>query len=280
MNLLILKYNNNMKQYQDIISRLWADYTAQNPSVKRVYDLFLSAEGRVVNDHIALRTFDDPRVNIEVLSQPFLRVGYRPADTYNFEEKHLNAIHLELHGEPEAPLVFISELRINDFSETFKNTVAKLLGSIDPLRLDSEELIFDTEVFGLPSWDIYQQLISESEYAGWLYINGFRANHFTVSINANKTLDTLQKANAFLKDHGFKINDIGGEIKGTPEDLLEQSSIMASPIQVYFRDGDREVPGCYYEFARRYPTAQGELFRGFIARSADKIFQSTDTQRT
>jgi hypothetical protein len=277
---MTLKYNNNMNQYQDIISRLWADYTAQNPSVKRVYDLFLSAEGRVVNDHIALRTFDDPRVNIEVLSQPFLRVGYRPADTYNFEEKHLNAIHLELHGEPEAPLVFISELRINDFSETFKNTVAILLGSIDPLRLDSEELIFDTEVFGLPSWDIYQQLISESEYAGWLYINGFRANHFTVSINANKTLDSLQKANTFLKDHGFKINDIGGEIKGTPEDLLEQSSIMASPIQVYFRDGDREVPGCYYEFARRYPTAQGELFRGFIARSADKIFQSTDTQRT
>jgi hypothetical protein len=268
-----------MQQYQDIIHRLWDDYTIQNPTVKRVHDLFVSIEGKVANDHIALRTFDDPRVNIEVLSQPFLKAGYRKSDTYNFEEKHLNAAHFELHGEPEAPLVFISELRINDFSETFRQTVAKILDSIDPLRLDSEDLIFDTEVFGLPSWETYQQLVSESEYAGWLYINGFRANHFTVSINANQTLDTLQKANAFLKEHGFTINDIGGEIKGTPEDLLEQSSIMASNIKVYFRDGEREVPGCYYEFARRYPTAQGDLFRGFIARSADKIFQSTDTVR-
>lgn len=268
-----------MKPYQEIISRLWDDYTTQNPSVKKVYQLFLESEGKVVNDHIALRTFDDPRVNIEVLSQPFIKAGYRIADTYNFEEKHLNAVHFELYGEPEAPLVFISELRLNDFPESFRKTVATILNSVDPLRLESEGLIYDTEVFGLPSWEVYETLLAESEYAAWLYINGFRANHFTVSINANKHLDTLQKANAFLKRHGFNINDIGGEIKGSPEDLLEQSSIMASNIKVYFRDGEREVPGCYYEFARRYPTAQGELFRGFIAKSADKIFQSTDTQK-
>ncbi|MFO7722012.1 MAG: DUF1338 family protein, partial [Bacteroidales bacterium] len=68
------------------------------------------------------------------------------------------------------------------------------------------------------------------------------------------------------------------EIKGTPEELLEQSSIMAAPISVHFKEGVLEVPGCYYEFARRYPNGNGNLFRGFIARSADKIFQSTDTR--
>lgn len=267
-----------MQKYEDIVKRLWDDYITQNLEVKKVYDLFLEAEGRVVNDHIALRTFDDSRINIDVLSEVFIKAGYRKMDDYNFEDKHLNASHFEHTGDPEAPLVFISELRLADFSVEFQALVSKILGQIDPLRLLSDELIFDTEIFGLPSWDVYQQLLAESEYAGWLYINGFRANHFTVSINANKTLDTLEKANRFLKEQGFRINSIGGEIKGTPEELLEQSSILAGSIMIHFKEGEKEVPGCYYEFARRYPDADGNLFRGFIAKSADKIFQSTDTR--
>jgi hypothetical protein len=267
-----------MTTYKEIIKRLWEDYTIQNPTVKKVYDLFQGVEGRVVNDHIALRTFDDPRVDITVLSQPFLNAGYRKMEDYDFEEKHLNATHFEHPEDPEAPLVFISELRVKDFSPSFQQLVTRILDQVDPLRLESEGLIFDTEVFGLPSWEVYQELLKESEYAGWLYINGFRANHFTVSINANRKLNTLELANQFLKENGFTINSMGGEIKGTPGELLEQSSIMAAPIEVHFKDGVREVPGCYYEFARRYPDASGGLFKGFIAKSADKIFQSTDTR--
>jgi len=37
-----------------------------------------------------------------------------------------------------------------------------------------------------------------------------------------------------------------------------------------------EIPSCYYEFARRYEDKNGELYGGFIAKSADKIFESTD----
>ncbi|MEJ2595547.1 MAG: DUF1338 domain-containing protein, partial [bacterium] len=36
------------------------------------------------------------------------------------------------------------------------------------------------------------------------------------------------------------------------------------------------IPSCYYEFARRYPDASGKLYGGFIAKSADKIFEITD----
>jgi hypothetical protein len=41
-------------------------------------------------------------------------------------------------------------------------------------------------------------------------------------------------------------------------------------------EGLKEIPGCYYEFAKRYPDADGKLYSGFIAKSADKIFESTD----
>lgn len=82
--------------------------------------------------------------------------------------------------------------------------------------------------------------------------------------------------NQLLRDNGFRINDSGGEIKGTPAELLEQSSIRSEVIQLEFVEGIMEIPGCYYEFARRYPDADGKLYSGFIAKSADKIFESTD----
>ena len=39
--------------------------------------------------------------------------------------------------------------------------------------------------------------------------------------------------------------------------------------------GAHSIPCCYYEFAKRYTQADGKLFRGFVAQSADKIFEST-----
>ena len=72
------------------------------------------------------------------------------------------------------------------------------------------------------------------------------------------------------------MNDAGGEIKGTPAELLEQSSIKSEMVPVDFKEGTHEIPGCYYEFARRYPDSDGKIYSGFIAKSADKIFESTN----
>ena len=72
------------------------------------------------------------------------------------------------------------------------------------------------------------------------------------------------------------MNDSGGEVKGTPEELLEQSSTIAYNKEITFSNGVHTIPACYYEFAKRYPKKDGDLFRGFIAGSADKIFESTD----
>ena len=47
-------------------------------------------------------------------------------------------------------------------------------------------------------------------------------------------------------------------------------------IKMDFTEGSYEIPGCYYEFARRYPDEKGNIYSGFIAKSADKIFESTN----
>ncbi|MBI9035710.1 MAG: DUF1338 domain-containing protein, partial [Bacteroidales bacterium] len=175
-----------------------------------------------------------------------------------------------------APRVFISQLITTDFSKSLQNTIRKTIDNIPVSLLDSDELIHSNNAWGIPSYEVYNQLRKESEYAAWLYVYGFCANHFTLSINHLKKHNTIQKVNQFLKDLGFSLNDSGGEIKGTPEQLLEQSSIKGGIKEIRFREGVHSIPSCYYEFALRYADESGELFSGFIAKSADKIFESTD----
>jgi hypothetical protein len=142
--------------------------------------------------------------------------------------------------------------------------------------MDADGLIFSGRLWQKPSFEVYNKLKEESEYAAWVYVFGFCANHFTVSVNHLKKHDSLEKVNSLLKDNGFLINDSGGEIKGTSQELLEQSSIKAGIINMDFTEGSFDIPGCYYEFARRYPDTNGQLYSGFIAKSADKIFESTN----
>ncbi len=265
-----------MEKAQKLFDPIWEDYLKQNPEVKKVYDLFKGLNEDVVNDHIAFRTFNDPRVNIDVLAKPFVEAGYEFRGEYTFEQKHLYARHFELKGFKHAPRIFISELKLEEMSPFLRETALQLIDEIPTDTLQSSKLIFSGRVWNQPSFDIYEKLRQESEYAAWVYVYGFRANHFTVNINALKTLDTIEKVNQFLKDKGFLMNDSGGEIKGTPAELLEQSSIKAGTLPIEFTDGIHEIPSCYYEFARRYPDKNGELYGGFIAKSADKIFESTD----
>ncbi len=265
-----------MEKAQKLFDRLWDDYLGQNPDAKRVYDLLTSEGETVVNDHIAFRTFDDPRIGIDVLAKPFIEAGYEYRGDYIFEEKKLVAKHYEYKPFRDAPRIFISALQFDRFSPFLQETVEKLIDSIPEDLLHAPDLIYSGNVWGTPVHDTYLQLKKESEYAAWLYVYGFRANHFTVSINNLKKYNDIQRLNQFLKDHGFALNTSGGEVKGTPEELLEQSSTLAGKLDVQFKKGVFSIPSCYYEFARRYPDASGKLYGGFIAKSADKIFESTD----
>lgn len=260
----------------DIFNRLWTDYTHQNPSTKKIYDLFTAQGETVINDHIAFRTFGNADIGVDKLSQVFLKNGYEYKCDYHFETKKLYAKHFEHRTDPDAPRIFISELLTAEFSPFLQQTVKEWIARIPADMIGSDDLIHTGNVSGTPSFKIYEKLRIESEYAAWLYVNGFCANHFTVSVNQLKKFGSIQKVNAFLKSHGFMLNDAGGEIQGTPQDLLEQSSIRAGMVNFTFTEGQYEIPGCYYEFAKRYPDSNGKLYNGFISKSADKIFESTN----
>jgi hypothetical protein len=228
-----------------LLSKLWEQYMSITPSAKKIHALLEQNGEKIENDHIAIRTFNDVRVNISVVEKPFVNAGYVAKGEYFFESKKLYAKHYEHTTDANAPRIFISELELEKCSESLQNSV---------------------------------KVLEESEYAAWMYVYGFRANHFTINVNALSNFKNLEELNTYLKDNNWKMNGSGGEIKGTPAQLLEQSSTLADLCTINFDEGAKEIPSCYYEFALRYPMENGELYQGFIAASADKIFESTDVK--
>lgn len=259
----------------ELFDNLWKNYLDVTPSANKIHQLLGKENGKdVVNDHIALRTFNLDKVNKEKLAAHFEAVGYKQCGEYDFVAKKLKAKHFE-HTDPEMPKVFISELLVEAFSEQAQNIIHNMVSQINDSDVLADNFLYSGTHWQV-SYDDYQTLLAESEYAAWMSAWGYRANHFTVNINLLTQFETIESVNQTLKEAGFVLNSSGGEIKGSPEVLLEQSSTMADKANVEFSDGNREIPSCFYEFALRYPTSSGELYTGFVAASADKIFESTN----
>ncbi len=264
-----------MNTLDKLLGKLRKQYESINPQVVTINKELERIGETIVNDHIAFRTFDLPGVNIEALSRVFRDNGYQEKGSYHFDLKHLEAKHYE-HENPTYPKIFISEIVLEKLSSFVQKTAKNLVSQIAPL----DPLPWNFSASGRPwppvSFTYYQTLLEESEYAAWLAAFGYRANHFTIFVNALKSFDSLSKLNSFIENLGFPLNESGGKIKGSPESGLEQSSTLAAVTDVDFADGRFSIPGCYYEFAQRYPRSDGTLFNGFIAKSADKLFESTD----
>jgi hypothetical protein len=266
--------DHKLLKLSSLLDRLWADYVKLNPQADQIYKAFLQNGEAVVNDHIALRTYAHPKVSIDKVARAFTQYGYVESGDYHFEEKCLYAKHFE-HPNREFPKVFISELLYKDFSAGLRALTESIIDQIDAGSVGSEEFFLSGRTWDL-SHKQYLDLAKESEYASWVAAIGFRPNHFTLSINHLRGYRTVQDVNKFIKSMGVALNSSGGEIKGTPQDFLEQSSTLANQIDVEFTDGRFRIPTCYYEFALRYALPSGQLYQGFVAKSADKIFESTN----
>lgn len=269
-----------METIEQLLGKLWKDYSAMNKQAGAIHDALEKRGEKVVNDHVAFRTFNFPQVGVDAMASFFTELGYKEASGkgYHFPDKKLFAKHYE-HLTPGLPKVFISELKVQDCSPFLQKTVRELVEAVPTDLSRGSDFLISGTPWKKVSWQTYQDLLKESEYAAWLAAFGFRVNHFTVFYNSLKTFKDFADLNAFIKGLGFKLNASGGEVKGTPQVYLEQSSTLAHPVEVHFSDRKETIPACYYEFARRYPMPDGKLFQAFLPDSADKIFESTDYRK-
>jgi hypothetical protein len=63
--------------YTQIFDRLWGRYAKENPSVKRIYELFGRYGEVAENDHVVFRILNDPKVHINVIARLFKAIGYK-----------------------------------------------------------------------------------------------------------------------------------------------------------------------------------------------------------
>lgn len=256
-----------------LFDNIWQQYLTVTPSASKIHHLLGNGHD-VINDHVAYRTFNIEKVNLDKLARHLISIGYTECGQYDFSAKKLTAKHFE-HSISTMPKVFISELRVEEFPDEIQQIIHKLVDQIPDNISEQADFLYSGRPWQISSTD-YKILLATSEYAAWLAAWGYRANHFTVSINHLEGFDSITDVNDTLKNAGYALNSTGGEIKGDETVKLEQSSTLADKANVEFSDITLEIPSCFYEFAKRYPLANGELYTGFVAASADKIFESTN----
>ncbi|WP_291907053.1 DUF1338 domain-containing protein [Chitinophaga sp. CB10] len=289
----------------EILHGLMSRYQERVPDVAAVIDAMIG-EGiiqqasDIENDHIAFRTMGVPLLGVQSLEKIFLHYGYTKREHYYFAGKKLDAWWYA-PPEPQYPRIFISELRVQDLSETAQRIIRSYTDEVksdpvDQLNLDDSQAVdtfLHSGLWRTPTLDDFKTLAAESEYAAWVIYNRYYLNHFTVSVhNLPEGYNTIAGFNAFLEKHGFVLNDAGGKIKASPDGNLLQSSTVARMIEAEFAGGEKyKIAGSYVEFAERrvlpqFASLPADQIRrehrreGFEAGNADKIFESTYSTQT
>jgi len=255
-----------------LIKKLWDNYIEITPTVKKIKSILKLNDDYIFTDHIAFRSINTHYYGIENICKPFLDLGYKIKESYYFKEKKLRAIHLENNLSRSSPKIFISELLLDKCSVFIRNELLNVFCKLDFKNKNILTSGRNWKVY----YSIYKQLEKESEYAAWLYVHGIRVNHFTLDVNKleNYAIESLCNK---LKCLGVNLNESGGIIKGDRFKGLKQASTIADKILVKFEDLPFKVktPSCYVEFAERH-LINNKHFNGFLVKSANKIFESTN----
>ena len=288
-----------------VMNGLLRRYTERVPDVKKITQALLnqgviSKESDIENDHVAFRTMGVPNLGIASFEKIFLHYGYQKRDAFFFESKKLDAFWFA-PPEPHFPRIFVSELRVNDLSETAQKIIKKYTDRItadpsDALDLDdglAVDAFLHAPLWALPSLSDYQTLLAESEYAAWVIYNRYYLNHYTISVhNLPEGYNSIAEFDDFVASIGVKLSDAGGLIKTSPDGVLLQSATVAQMVEATFEGGQTHaIAGSYVEFAERKVLPQfshlaaSEIRRehrrdGFETGNADKIFESTFSSQT
>jgi len=298
-----------------VFGELWHKYVAVVPDASRVEESLRTRGDRWREDHVAFRTLPGANTGMHILQSVFECFGYTREDDYFFGEKRLRAFWMQPPNASRKlcadvlPKIFISELVTDKFSAGFRQVVASATAQVVSSPVQRIRAIAGKAAAGdvvarkeledacvaflggdtlltRPRVSEYETLRKESECAAWTLTFGFRVNHFTVSAYLMRSFRNIHQLNHHIeKELRTPMNNSGGLTNGTPDLKLEQSSTLAAEIQVLLRDGVKNVPYAFVEFAFRHPLPNksddglwDSYYQGFVTNNADKIFESTNTR--
>ena len=290
----------------ELFDRLWSRYRERVSYVSDYERIVHDSGATFVNDHIAFRTFANqhPHTGITTISRIFEALGYRAAGCYQFEGKHLNAVHFQ-HSHPCFPKLFFSELKTWELGFAAQQAISATLSSHRQpiadraltrlISLDDDKQrdwtdLMDTVLmqfhelpWELPAMEHVIALNKESQYAAWVLVHGYNVNHFTSLINSHDVdeLDDIEKTIQALQATGVPMKD---HIEGEKGSKLRQSATAAVVIDVEVLDGGSKTcmpwTYAYFELAERNritdpATGEAVRFEGFLGPQATNLFEMT-----
>ena len=294
-----------------LLDTLWEQYKARVVYALQYEKMVETRGGKVLNDHVAFRTFNahvgGQPAGVEGIARVFTALGYEQKDKYIFADKHLTAWHYEHKIDGSNPKIFISQLEVDKLSlptaRMIKDNVAH---AADLLSFDDRELLATLakgkkidnpagdalvknllRFFARP-WDPPQRaaiapINAESQYAAWTLLHGNAVNHFTAYINAQNVRDwpDLETTVEALRREGLPMKE---ELEGERGSKLRQSSTQAVDAACEVTEKDGRISKmmwsyAYYELAERglVPGPKGKpvLFQAFLGAQAANLFEMT-----
>ncbi len=295
-----------------ILDELWEQFLRRVSYAKIYTSLVLEKGGKVVNDHIAIRTLNthtgEQPEGIRAMSHIFKCLDYKSMGSYKFQKKKLNAIHLE-HVDMGLPKIFVSQLEVSELPEWAQSLIKENVKDTPYLLSDhaiellmrlskdgclteeaAEILVYEIAGYfrrpwKIPSKEAILKLNDVSQYAAWVLLHGNSINHFTALINKQgvKEWPDIQSTCKALEEAGVPMKE---RIEGKEGSILRQSSTQAVKEMVEVINDDGEVGQiiwtyAYYELAERgFIEENGEkkLFQGFLGEQASHLFDITRTR--
>ena len=295
---------------KELLDRLWERYIKRVSYANKYVELVTQKGGRVVNDHIALRTFNthtgEQPEGIRAIKHILNCLEYKPAANYKFSKKKLTAVHFE-HPDEMFPKIFVSQLEVEQLPDWAQKIINKTVkdtpyilsdNSIELLQKVKEDGELPTEAAELLVADLVQyfrrpwripqkedvlKINDVSQYAAWVLLHGNSVNHFTAFINHQNvaewpdletTCKGLEVAGVPMKEH----------IEGEKGSKLQQSATKAvkEEVQVKGEYGVEKIiwTYAYYELAQRSfeEKSSKKLFSGFLGEQAIHLFDMTRTR--
>jgi hypothetical protein len=295
----------------ELLNRLWENYIKRVSYASKYVDLVTQKGGRVVNDHIALRTFNthtgEQPEGIRAIKHILNCLEYIPVQDYKFTKKKLNAVHFE-HPDETFPKIFVSQLEAVQLPDWAQNIINRSVSetpyllsdnSIELLRILKEEKELPTEAAEILIADMAQyfrrpwkiplkedvlKLNDVSQYGAWVLLHGNSVNHFTALVNYQEVKEwpDLESTCKGLEAAGVPMKE---NIEGEKGCKLRQSATQAvkEEVKVIGEDGVEKIiwTYAYYELAQRgYIEENGKrkLFTGFLGEQAAHLFDMTKTR--
>lgn len=294
-----------------LLEQLWTQYLKRVKYAQIYVDLVRQKGGTVVNDHIALRTFNthtgEQPEGIRAIKHILNFLDYKPAGKYTFKTKKLSAVHFE-HPDASFPKIFVSQIEVEQLpvwaQKIIQNTVQETpyiitdsaIELLQELKKQGELpreaanlLVTDLGNYFRRPWnaprkDDVLKINDVSQYASWVLLHGNAVNHFTAFINFQNIAEwpdlvTTCKA---LEMEGVPMKET---IEGMKGSKLQQSSTLAvkEEVDVIGEYGPEKIVWtyAYYELAQRgliHENGEARLFAGFLGEQAAHLFDMTKTR--